>query len=159
SLLELDGKPIGSALVGQEFTDPRFLQGRPSAVNYNTFTDEKSFAGVSSGSQNYGPSNPALTERVQGDMDAFLAAHPGLKAADIPADLVTASGSGLDPDISPAAAAIQIPQLAKNTGLSQEALTQFVAENTQGKFLGIFGEARVNVLGVNLAIARALNLT
>ncbi|MEG2421580.1 MAG: potassium-transporting ATPase subunit C, partial [Oscillospiraceae bacterium] len=149
----------GSALVGQDFTDPRFLQGRPSAVNYNTFTDAGTFGGVSSGSQNYGPSNPALTERVQADMDAFLAAHPDVKAAEIPADLVTSSGSGLDPDISPASAAVQIPQLAKNTGLSEEALTQMVAENTTGKFLGIFGEARVNVLGVNLAIARALNFT
>ncbi|MEG2454683.1 MAG: potassium-transporting ATPase subunit KdpC [Oscillospiraceae bacterium] len=159
SLLELDGKPIGSALVGQDFTDPRFLQGRPSAVNYNTFTDAGTFGGVSSGSQNYGPSNPALTERVQADMDAFLAAHPDVKAAEIPADLVTSSGSGLDPDISPASAAVQIPQLAKNTGLSEEVLTQMVKENTAGKFLGIFGEARVNVLGVNLAIARALDFT
>ncbi|MEG1577135.1 MAG: potassium-transporting ATPase subunit KdpC [Oscillospiraceae bacterium] len=158
SLIELGGKPVGSALVGQDFTDSRFLQGRPSAVNNNTFTDAGAFGGVSSGSQNYSPSNPALTERVQRDMDAFLAAHPDLTVTDIPADLVTASGSGLDPDISPASAAIQIPQLAKNTGLSEETLSQFVAENTTGKFLGIFGEARVNVLGVNLAIAEALNL-
>ncbi|MEG2222675.1 MAG: potassium-transporting ATPase subunit C, partial [Oscillospiraceae bacterium] len=99
----------------------------------------------------------ALTERVQGDMDAFLAAHPGLTAAELPGDLFTASGSGLDPDISPAAATVQLPGLAASTGLSEKVLAEMVADNTTGKFLGIFGEDRVNVLGVNLAIARALD--
>lgn len=158
SLITVDGAPVGSALVGQDFSDSRFMRGRPSAVNYNTYTEGEDFAGVASGSNNYGPSNSALTERVQADMDAFLAAHPSLSAADIPADLVTASGSGLDPDISPASAAVQIPQLSLNTGLSEAALEKIVADNTEGKLLGIFGESRVNVLGVNLAIAQALNL-
>ncbi|MEG2119201.1 MAG: potassium-transporting ATPase subunit C, partial [Pseudoflavonifractor sp.] len=92
---QANGRAVGSALVGQDFTDPRFLRGRPSAVGYNTYAAGDDFAGISSGAQNYAPSNPALTRRVQADMDGFLAAHPGLTAADIPADLVTASGSGL----------------------------------------------------------------
>ncbi|MEG1989227.1 MAG: potassium-transporting ATPase subunit C, partial [Oscillibacter sp.] len=121
-----------------------------------TYDAESDFAGVASGSNNLAPSNPALTERVQADMAAFLASHPDLTAADLPADLLTASGSGLDPDISPASAAVQLPQLAENTGLSEEVLAQMVADNTTEKFLGLFGEARVNVLGVNLEIAQAL---
>ena len=95
---------------------------------------------MASGSNNYGASNPALAERVQGDIDEFLAEHPDLTVEDIPTDLVTASGSGLDPHISPASAAVQIPQLAENTGLTEEQLEQFVADNTTGKVLGIFGE-------------------
>ncbi|MEG0768628.1 MAG: potassium-transporting ATPase subunit KdpC [Ruthenibacterium sp.] len=162
SLITVNGKAVGSAIVGQEFTDSRFLRGRPSAIRYNTYTAadavDGTYAGVGSGSANYGPSNPALAQRVQADMDAFLAQHPDLTPADLPADLMTASGSGLDPDVSPAAAAVQLVQLAKNTGLSEEMLAQFVAENTKGKFLGVFGEARVNVLGVNLAIAQELCL-
>jgi K+-transporting ATPase ATPase C chain len=144
-----------------------------SAYNYNTYYEEDTdgdgqveqyyndgseFAGLSSGSNNYGASNPALAERVQGDIDEFLAEHPDLTVEDIPTDLVTASGSGLDPHISPASAAVQIPQLAENTGLTEEQLEQFVADNTTGKVLGIFGEETVNVLGVNLDIAEALGL-
>ena len=113
---------------------------------------------ISNCSNNYGASNPALAERVQGDIDEFLAEHPDLTVEDIPTDLVTASGSGLDPHISPASAAVQIPQLAENTGLTEEQLEQFVADNTTGKVLGIFGEETVNVLGVNLDIAEALGL-
>ena len=120
--------------------------------------DGSEYAGVASGSNNYGASNPALAERVQGDIDEFLAEHPDLTVEDIPTDLVTASGSGLDPHISPASAAVQIPQLAENTGLTEEQLEQFVADNTTGKVLGIFGEETVNVLGVNLDIAEALGL-
>lgn len=162
SLVYADGQAVGATYVGQDFTDPRFMQCRPSAVGYNTYTDEQAqageYGGVASGSNNYGPSNPALTERVQADIDAFLASHPGLTVQDLPADLVTASGSGLDPHISPAAASVQVPQLAVNTGLSEDALNQIVADHTTGKFLGVFGEETVNVLGVNLAIAEALGL-
>ncbi|MFR4562058.1 MAG: potassium-transporting ATPase subunit C [Flavonifractor plautii] len=122
------------------------------------YNDGSEYAGVASGSNNYGASNPALAERVQGDIDEFLAEHPDLTVEDIPTDLVTASGSGLDPHISPASAAVQIPQLAENTGLTEEQLEQFVADNTTGKVLGIFGEETVNVLGVNLDIAEALGL-
>ena len=164
----VDGQAVGAKNVGQDFTDPRFMRCRPSAYQYNTYTvdeegnkfynDGSEYAGVASGSNNYGASNPALAERVQGDIDEFLAEHPDLTVEDIPTDLVTASGSGLDPHISPASAAVQIPQLAENTGLTEEQLEQFVADNTTGKVLGIFGEETVNVLGVNLDIAEALGL-
>ena len=168
SLVTADGIAVGAKNVGQDFTDPRFMRCRPSAYQYNTYTvdeegnkfynDGSEYAGVASGSNNYGASNPALAERVQGDIDEFLAEHPDLTVEDIPTDLVTASGSGLDPHISPASAAVQIPQLAENTGLTEEQLEQFVADNTTGKVLGIFGEETVNVLGVNLDIAEALGL-
>lgn len=162
SLVYADGQAVGAHFVGQDFTDPRFMRCRPSAVNYNTYTAEQKangdYGGVGSGSNNYGPSNPALTERVQADIDAFLAAHPGLTVADIPTDLVTASGSGLDPHITPASADVQVAQLAVNTGLTEDALRAIVANNTEGKVLGVFGENRVNVLGVNLEIAAALGL-
>lgn len=168
SIIYVDGQAVGAKNVGQDFTDPRFMRCRPSAYQYNTYTvdeegnkfynDGSEYAGVASGSNNYGASNPALAERVQGDIDEFLAEHPDLTVEDIPTDLVTASGSGLDPHISPASAAVQIPQLAENTGLTEEQLEQFVADNTTGKVLGIFGEETVNVLGVNLDIAEALGL-
>ena len=153
---------VGSVLLGQDFTEDYFFQGRVSAVHYNTYTEEQKesgeYGGVSSGSFNYGNSNPDLEARIKKDLDSFLASHPGVKAEDVPADLLTASGSGLDPHISPASAAVQIPQLAENTGLTEEQLEQFVADNTTGKVLGIFGEETVNVLGVNLDIAEALGL-
>lgn len=168
SIIYVDGQAVGAKNVGQDFTDPRFMRCRPSAYQYNTYTvdeegnkfynDGSEYAGVASGSNNYGASNPALAERVQGDIDEFLAEHPDLTVEDIPTDLVTASGSGLDPHISPASAAVQIPQLAENTGQTEEQLEQFVADNTTGKVLGIFGEETVNVLGVNLDIAEALGL-
>ena len=168
NLIYVDGQPVGSRFVGQEFTDPRFMRGRPSQYHYNTYyvgedgvsyyNDGSEYAGVASGSTNYGASHPALAERVQGDIGEFLAEHPDLTVEDIPTDLVTASGSGLDPHISPASAAVQIPQLAENTGLTEEQLEQFVADNTTGKVLGIFGEETVNVLGVYLDIAEALGL-
>lgn len=168
SLVEADGQVIGATHVGQEFTKDCFMKGRPSAYHYNTYTEDANgnryysggteFGGLASGSSNYAPSNPALVERVEADMEAFLAANPGLSREDLPADLMTASGSGLDPHISPEAAAIQIPGLAKATGLSQEELTQIVADNTQGKLPGIFGERTVNVLGVNVQIARAMGM-
>ena len=162
SLVYADGKAVGAATVGQDFTEPYFMKGRPSAYHYNTYNqyynDGSAFAGVSSGSNNYAASNPALTERVEADIQAFLAANPGVKREDIPADLMTASGSGLDPHISPAAARIQIPALAAASGLSEAELEQIVADNTEGRLLGIFGEETVNVLGVNLDIAKAMGL-
>lgn len=160
SLLFMNGKAVGSALVGQNFTDPRFLKGRPSAVGYNTYTAEQkadgSYAGVASGSANMAASNPALAERVAADMKAFLEAHPGVKAEDVPADLLTASGSGLDPHISPAAAALQLPAMAQHSGLSMETLKGIVDKHTAGKVGGVLGEPTVHVLKVNMDIARAL---
>ena len=168
SLVYADGQAVGAANVGQDFTDPYFMKGRPSAYNYNTYykdeqgnqyyNDGSAFAGLSSGSNNYAPSNPALTERVEADIEAFLEANPDVKREDIPADLMTASGSGLDPHITPASARIQIPALAAASGLSEEELEQIVADNTEGKLFGIFGEETVNVLGVNLDIAKAMGL-
>ncbi len=158
SLVMEHGKPVGSELLGQSFTDPRFFHGRVSAVNYNTYDsqavmDGKTvYAGVSSGSTNLAPSNPALVERVNQDLAAFLKANPDVRQEDIPTDLLTASGSGLDPDISPQAAAVQIPAIAKATGLSPDMLEKLVSANTTGRTLGIFGEPRVNVLQLNLGI-------
>lgn len=168
SLVYADGQAVGAANVGQDFTEPYFMKGRPSAYNYNTYyedeqgnqyyNDGNEFAGLSSGSNNYAPSNPALTERVEADIEAFLEANPDVKREDIPADLMTASGSGLDPHITPESARIQIPALAASSGLSEEQLEQIVEDNTEGKLLGIFGEETVNVLGVNLDIAKAMGL-
>lgn len=167
SMLTVDGKEVGSELIGQNFTDQRFFRGRVSAVNYNTYTEEDTepdesgkaaYAGVGSGSQNLAPSNDALKERVQKDIDDFLAANPNVKKEDIPTDLLTSSGSGLDPDISPKAAEIQIPAVSKASGISEADLHKIVAKYTEGRDLGIFGEPRVNVLKVNIEIASILNI-
>lgn len=167
SIVYYNGKPAGSELLGQAFTDPRFFHGRVSAVNYNTYTEEDTkpsqngkpaYSGPASGSANLAPSNPALAERVKKDIDEFLAANPGIKKEDIPADLFTSSGSGLDPDISPQAAAVQVPGISNATGISASELQSIVSRYTEGRFLGIFGEPRVNVLKVNIEIAKRLNL-
>lgn len=151
---------VGSALIGQDFTEDCYFQGRVSAVNYNTYTEEQKesgeYAGVASGSYNYANSNPELKERMEKDLEQFLKEHPGVKAEDVPAELLTASGSGLDPHISPESAEVQIPTVAKNSGLSEEEVKKIVEENTEKKTLGVFGEERVNVLGCNLDIAAAM---
>ncbi len=168
SIIEYDGKPVGSELLGQAFSDPRFFHGRVSAYNYNTYTEEDTkpdqdgktaYAGVSSGSANLAPSNPALADRVKTDIDAFLEAHPGVRKEDIPADLLTSSGSGLDPHISPEAAKIQIPAVSRATGINESELEEIVLKYTEGRQLGIFGEPRVNVLKVNMEIAGRLRST
>ena len=162
SLIMVDGQTIGSELVGQDFSDARFMKSRPSAVNYNTYTQEDkdngNYTGVGSGSKNYAPTNPDLVKRVEADIAEFLKVNPSIKKEDIPTDLLTASGSGLDPHISPASAAVQIPALVETTGLSKEQLDTIVKNNTQDKFLGIIGEKTVNVLKVNLEIAKELGL-
>lgn len=153
---------VGSALVGQDFTEDYFFKGRVSSVNYNTYTEEQKengeYAGVSSGSYNYGNSNPELKERIEKDLDEFLATHPGVKKEDVPSDLLTASGSGLDPHISPEAAEVQVKAVAEHSGLSEETVREIVKENTEEKVLGIYGEARVNVLKCNLGIAEKMGL-
>jgi potassium-transporting ATPase KdpC subunit len=165
SMILLDGKPVGSELLGQAFSDTRFFHGRVSAVNYNTYKAEDTkpdkegktaYTGVSSGSANLAPSNPALVERVQKDIDTFLAANPDIKKEDIPADLLTSSGSGLDPHISPEAARIQIPAISKATGISSDDLENIVEKYTEGRTLGIFGEPRFNVLEANIEISASL---
>lgn len=153
-------KAVGSALIGQDFTEDCYFQGRVSSVNYNTYTEEQKengeYAGVASGSYNYGNSNPELEKRMQEDLDEFLKDHPGVKPEDVPAELLTASGSGLDPHISPRSAEVQIPTVAENSGLSEEVAEQIVKDNTEHKTLGVFGEERVNVLGCNLDIKAAM---
>lgn len=165
SIIQNNGQAVGSELLGQNFTDPRFFHGRISAVNYNTYKPEDklpdkegktTYAGVSSGSANLAPSNPALIERVQKDIDAFLKANPGVKKEDIPTDLLTSSGSGLDPHISPEAARIQIPAISRATGISSDDLNKIVEKYTEGRTLGIFGEPRFNVLKANIEIADRL---
>lgn len=162
SLVTVNGKIVGSELVGQDFKDERFMKSRPSAVNYNTYTKEQKdsgeYAGVASGSNNYAPSNPELKERIEKDMEEFLKNNPTVKKEDIPADLLTSSGSGLDPHITPAAAKVQIPAIAKATGISEENLQKIVDKNTEDKTLGIFGEETVNVLNVNLDIAKEIGI-
>ncbi len=116
------------------------------------------FAGLSSGSANYAPSNEALTERVEADIEAFLAKNPEVKREDIPTDLLTASGSGLDPHISPASAEVQVPRIAEASGLSEEEVRAIIERHTSGKILGVFGENKVNVLETNVEIARAMGL-
>ena len=167
NLLTVNGQTVGAEYVGQEFTEDYYMWSRPSAYHYNVYVegedgmyynDGTEFPGIGSGSNNYAPSNPALTQRVEADIEAFLAENPGVAREDIPADLMTASGSGLDPHISPAAAQVQLPAIAEASGLSPERLAQIVADNTEEKLLGVFGEETVNVLGVNLDIALAMGL-
>ncbi len=145
SLIEQNGKVVGSALIGQPFSDPKYFWGRPSAtgpVPYN--------AAASSGS-NQGPLNPALEDAVKARIAALKAADPG-QTAPIPVDLVTASASGLDPHISPAAAAWQAPRIARMRGLSIDSVRGLVEKHTEGRQFGVLGETRVNVLQLNLAL-------
>jgi len=161
SLIEIDGKIVGSKLIGQNFTEDYFMKPRPSAVNYNTYTQEQKdageYGGVGSGSKNYSATNPQLLARVEEDLKKFLQEHPSIKSEDIPTDLLTASGSGLDPHISPKSANIQLDLLVQTTGLSRGILEEIVQSNTEGKGLGLFGQNKVNVLGVNLAIAKHMS--
>jgi potassium-transporting ATPase KdpC subunit len=143
SLIVRGGKVVGSSLIGQQFDDPKYLWGRLSAtsqVQYN--------AAASSGS-NLGPSNPALVEAVKGRAEALRSADPG-NARPVPIDLVTSSGSGLDPHISLAAAYYQVPRIMRLRGMSESAVKEIVRKNAKGRFLGFIGEPIVNVLGVNL---------
>jgi K+-transporting ATPase ATPase C chain len=165
SIVEYNGKPVGSELLGQAFSDIRFFHGRVSAYNYNTYKAEDTkpdkngktaYTGVGSGSANLAPSNPALVDRVKKDIDEFLKAHPDVKKEDIPTDLLTSSGSGLDPNISPEGATIQIPAISKATGISASELEKIVLKFTEGRQLGVFGEPRVNILKVNIEIANRL---
>lgn len=166
SLIEHQGKNIGAEYVGQEFTKDYFMWSRPSAYHYNVYVEKEDgskfyndgseFAGLASGSNNYAPTNPALVERVKNDMQKFLLANPHISSSDVPTDLLTASGSGLDPHISPESAAVQIPRIAASSGLSKEQLEKIVDNNTEEKVLGIFGERCVNVLKVNAAIAKSM---
>lgn len=141
--VETKGRVVGYELIGQKFTEDRYFNSRPSAVEYN--------AAGSAGS-NKGPSNPDYLKTVQARIDTFMVHNPSVKKADIPAELVTASGSGLDPDLSPDAAKIQVARIAKARGLSADRLNQLVDEHTKGPLLGVFGPSTVNVLKLNVAL-------
>jgi len=144
-ILDKGGKPLGSKLIGQTFSDPKYFWSRPSATS--PYPDN---AGASSGS-NLGPTNPALMDAVQSRIQALKEADPG-NDKPIPVDLVTASGSGLDPHISPAAAEYQVTRVAKARGKSVDAIRKLVAAHTEGRTVGLLGEPRVNLLKLNLAL-------
>jgi K+-transporting ATPase ATPase C chain len=145
SLIVKEGKPVGSELIGQNFTEPKYFWGRPSATSPQPYN-----AGASSGS-NQGPLNPALADAVKGRVEALHAADP-TNARPVPIDLVMASASGLDPHISPAAADYQAERVARARQLDAKLVRQLIAQHTEGRELGVFGEPRVHVLKLNLAL-------
>jgi K+-transporting ATPase ATPase C chain len=155
SLVSLGGKVVGSALIGQSFTDPQWFHGRPSATTNAdpadaTKTVPAPYNAMASGGSNLSPTSKALAERVAADAAALKAENPGTP---IPADLLTTSASGLDPHISPAAAMFQVPRIAKARGIDEARLRDLVAANTETPLVGLLGEPRVNVLALNLALA------
>lgn len=149
-----DGKPIGSALIGQAFASDRYFHGRPSATMGPDPSDPgKSvpapYNAASSGGSNLGPTNQALADRIKPDLDALKAENP---AAAVPVDLVTTSASGLDPHVSPESALFQVPRVAKARGLAEDKVRVLVVQATEGRLLGLWGEPRVNVLALNMAL-------
>jgi potassium-transporting ATPase KdpC subunit len=154
SLIEQNGKPVGSELIGQAFTSDRYFHGRPSATTAPDPADSSKnvpapYNAASSGGSNYGPTNKLLIERVQGDVEKLRTETP---SASVPIDLVTTSASGLDPHISPDAALLQVPRVAKARNMSEDRVRQLVNEQVEGRTLGLFGEPRVNVLALNMAL-------
>ncbi len=154
SLVEKDGKVIGSELIGQKFEDAKYFHGRPSATTEPDPKDPSKtvpvpYAADNSGGSNAGPTSKALVERVKEDAAKLQAENP---SAPIPVDLATTSASGLDPDITPASALFQVPRVAKARGLTEDRVRQLVVENTEGRIWGFLGEPRVNVLRLNLAL-------
>ncbi len=142
-LRNAEGQVVGSELIGQSFANPAFFQGRISSIDYN---------GAGSGSSNYAPSNPALIQRVKDSIAGWQKNNPDVPISQVPVDLITNSGSGLDPHISPQAARVQIPRISRLTGIAQDKLKALVQEQTEDRSAGVFGEPRVNVLKLNLAL-------
>jgi K+-transporting ATPase ATPase C chain len=156
SMIERDGKVVGSTLIGQSFTGDRYFRGRPSATNKpdpsdSSKTVDDPYNAANSMGSNLGPTNKALIERVQGDVDKLKAENG---SARVPIDLVTTTASGLDPHITPEAALFQVPRIAKARKLSEDRVRQLVDQNTEGRLLGLLGEPRVNVLALNMALDR-----
>jgi K+-transporting ATPase ATPase C chain len=156
SLIDRGGKVIGSALIGQNFTSVRYFHGRPSATTAPDPKDpaktiDAPYNAANSGASNLGPSNKALIDRVKADMARLHKENPGTP---VPIDLVTTSASGLDPDISPAAALFQVPRVARARNLPEDRVRQLVEDHTEGRLFGLLGEPRVNVLKLNLALDR-----
>jgi len=156
SLIEKDGAVVGSELIGQVFADEKYFHGRPSATNTPDPNDptknvDAPYNAANSGGSNLGPTNKALVDRVKGDVDKLKAENP---SASVPIDLVTTSGSGLDPHISPEAAFFQVPRIAKARSMPEDRLRQLIADHVQGRLFGLLGESRVNVLKLNIALDR-----
>jgi K+-transporting ATPase ATPase C chain len=157
SLIERDGKVVGSAPIGQEFKDDKYFHGRPSATTApdpadSTKTVPAPYNAANSGGSNLGPTSKALNDRIKEDVDKLKAQNP---QASVPIDLVTTTGSGLDPDISPEGALFQVPRVAKARNMPEDRVRQLVTANTQGRLAGLLGEPRVNVLALNLALDAA----
>src|ERR1700755_2148017 len=157
SLIERDGKVVGSALIGQEFKDDKYFHGRPSATTAPDPADSSKTVGApynaaNSGASNLGPTSKPLNDRIKADVDKLKAENP---STSVPIDLVTTSASGLDPDISPEGALFQVPRVAKARNMPEDRVRALVTENTQGRLAGLLGEPRVNVLALNLALDAA----
>jgi K+-transporting ATPase ATPase C chain len=157
SLIERNAQVVGSALIGQEFRNDRYFHGRPSATTAPDPSDagktvSAPYNAANSGGSNLGPTSKALNDRLKEDVDRLKAENPG---AEIPVDLVTASASGLDPDISPQSALFQVPRVARARRMTEDRIRQLVAEHTEGRLAGLLGEPRVNVLALNLALDAA----
>lgn len=148
SLITKGGHVVGSRLIGQQFTAAKFFQGRPSA------TSPKPYNAAASSASNYGPTNPALLKEIRTNLAAVLKANPGIKASQVPPGLVESSASGLDPDISPAAAYLQVPRVAKANKLPVAQVRALVAKHVSGRFIGVYGAPHVNVLELNLALLK-----
>ncbi|MFC5404460.1 potassium-transporting ATPase subunit KdpC [Cohnella soli] len=144
---DASGRTVGSELIGQTFSDPKYFQGRISSIDNNA---------AGSGSNNYAPSNPDMLQRTKDSIEAWKQANPDVPVSKLPIALVTNSGSGLDPHITPASAEVQIPRIAKLTGIAEEKLRELVAKHTEGRDLGLFGEPRVNVLKLNIDLQTLL---
>ena len=157
SMIERSGTVVGSELIGQQFTSDNYFHGRPSATNTpdpndSTKTVDAPYNAANSGGSNLGPTNKALIDRISSDVEKLKAESP---SGNVPIDLITTSGSGLDPDISPEAALFQVPRVAKARNLPEERIRQLVEQHVEGRTLGLFGEPRVNVLRLNLALDEA----
>ncbi len=148
SLVVAGNKVVGSSLIGQNFSSPRYFQSRPSAAG------DKGYDAANSSGSNLGPTNKALIDAVKSRLKNFIESNPATNPRQVPVDLVTASGSGLDPEISPAAAGLQVARVAHARGISEDQVRQLIAENTRPRSAGIFGEPGVNVLLLNLALDR-----
>lgn len=156
SLIERDGKVVGSSLIGQEFKEDKYFHGRPSVTtaadpNDATKTIPAPYNAANSSGSNLGPTSKALSDRMTEDVEKLKAENPSMP---VPVDLVTTTGSGLDPDISPEAALFQVPRVAKARKIAEDSVRKLVTEQTQGRFAGLLGEPRVNVLALNLALDR-----